>query len=295
VRQGGNWQNFVVVLKIAAIVALIAASLSSHSHVLVPSAGRSFDRTTGLIAAIGVAMLPVLFTYAGFQSPSFVTGETLQPQWTLPRGLIIGFSVVVAIYVLANIGYLKVLGAGGLAGSAAPAADAMRAVAGNAGARFIALAIALSTLGYLSTCMLTFPRVYYQMAADGLFFKALARISPSTHVPIVAILLHAFIASIITLSGTYEQIINWVVAPQWLFIFMAGGALFVFRRRDAALPKPVTTVPGHPVTTLFFIAVLLAIFCAELLIYPLDTLYGIGVVVTGAVVYLAWQARRATA
>jgi APA family basic amino acid/polyamine antiporter len=143
--------------------------------------------------------------------------------------------------------------------------------------------------------MLTFPRVYYQMAADGLFFKALARISPSTHVPIVAILLHAFIASIITLSGTYEQIINWVVAPQWLFIFMAGGALFVFRRRDATLPKPVATVPGHPATTLFFIAVLLAIFCAELLIYPLDTLYGIGVVVTGAVVYLAWQARRATA
>ena len=151
VRQGGNWQNFIVVLKIAAIVALITASLSSHSHPLAQSTGTSFDRTSGLIAAIGVAMLPVLFTYSGFQSPSFVTGETLQPQLTIPRGLVIGIGVVVAIYVLVNLGYLKVLGASGLAATAAPAADAMRAVAGNTGGRFIALTIALSTLASASS------------------------------------------------------------------------------------------------------------------------------------------------
>ncbi|MGA7092672.1 MAG: amino acid permease, partial [Candidatus Cybelea sp.] len=167
----------------------------------------------------------------------------------------------------------------------------MRAVAGDAGARFIALAIALSTLGYLSTCMLAYPRIFYQMAADGLFFKPVAWISPSTRVPVVAILLQAFVASIIALSGTYEQIINWVVAPQWLFIFLGAGTLFVFRSRDAALQRPATTVPGHPITTLLFLGVLIAIFSAEFLIYPRDTLYGIGVVVAGAVVYFAWQAR----
>ncbi|MGB6601601.1 MAG: amino acid permease [Candidatus Cybelea sp.] len=291
VRQGGNWQNLIVVLKIGAIGALIVASLAASSHAQAHAAAQPFDHPMALIAAIGVAMLPVLFTYAGFQGASFVTAETLEPQRTIPRGLLLGISIVVGVYVLVNAGYLHVLGAAGLAGTASPAADTMRAVAGNAGGRFIALAIALSTLGYLSTCMLAYPRIFYQMAADGLFFKPVAWISSSTHVPVVAILLQAFMASIIALSGTYEQIINWVVAPQWLFIFLGAGALFVFRRRDAALRRPTTTVPGHPITTLFFIVVLIAIFSAEFLIYPRDTLYGIGVEVAGVVVYFAWQIR----
>jgi basic amino acid/polyamine antiporter, APA family len=291
VRQGGNWQNLIVVLKIAAIGALIVASLTARAHAPVHAVPQPFDHPLALVAAIGVAMLPVLFTYAGFQGASFVTAETLEPRRTIPRGLLFGVSIVIGVYVLVNAGYLHVLGAGGLAGTASPAADTMRVVAGNIGGRFIALAIALSTLGYLSTCMLAYPRIFYQMAADGLFFKPVAWISPSTHVPVVAILLQAFMASIIALSGTYEQIINWVVAPQWLFIFLGACTLFVFRRRDAALRKPVVKVPGHPVTTLFFIVVLIAIFSAEFLFFPRDTLYGIGVEVAGAVVYFAWQAR----
>jgi APA family basic amino acid/polyamine antiporter len=247
-----------------------------------------------LFAAVGVSMLPVLFTYSGFQSPSFVTAETVDAHRTIPRALVLGMGIVIAVYVLANAGYLRVLGPVGLADSAAPAADAMRAVVGGIGGRFIAAAIALSTLGYLSTCMLAFPRVYYQMAAEGLFFKQVAWISPSTRAPVVAILLQASVASGIALSGTYEQIINWVVAPQWLFIFMAAGAVFILRRRDAGAPQPRTSIPGHPITTGFFIAVLFAIFTAELVIYPRDTLYGICVVLAGVAAYFAWRRYGAT-
>lgn len=289
VRQGGNWQNLIVALKIGAIVFLIVACLTAHPHVVNGLALAPFHGPTAWIAAIGVAMLPVLFTYAGFQSAGFVTAETVSPRSTIPRALAIGISVVIVIYVLANVGYLRMLGPFGLAVTPAPAADAMRAAVGNIGSRLIALAIALSTLGYLSTCTLSFPRIYYQMAADGLFFKKVAWISPKTHAPVVAIVLHATITSAIALSGTYEQIINWVVAPQWLFIFFGACAVFVFRRRDAGLPPPAATVPGHPFTTGFFIAVLVAIFTAELIVYPRDTLYGVCVELVGIAVYIAWR------
>jgi basic amino acid/polyamine antiporter, APA family len=287
VRQGGNWQNFMVLLKIGAVAFLIVACLAVHPYAVAQTAPHIFQRPATLAAAIGVAMLPVLFTYSGFQTPSLVTSETMHAQRTIPRGLVIGIAVVIAIYILANVGYLRVLGASGLAATSAPAADAMRAAVGGIGSRFIALAIAISTLGYLSTCMLAYPRVYYQMAADGLFFTKVSYVSPYTHAPATAILLQALVASIIAASGSYEQIINWVVAPQWLFIFLAAGAVFVLRRRDAGLPRPLTTVPGHPVTTGLFIVVLLAIFSAELSIYPRDTLYGVGVVLAGALVYYA--------
>lgn len=289
VRQGGNWQNLIVLLKIGAIGSLIVACLAVHPPAIARVAPHAFADPAALAGAIGVAMLPVLFTYSGFQSATFVTAETVQAERTIPGALIIGIGIVIAIYMLANVGYLRMLGASGLAATSAPAADAMHAAIGNAGRRFIAFAIALSTLGYLSTIMLAFPRVYYQMAADGLFFKQIAWISPSTHAPVVAILLQAFMASIIAVSGTYEQIINWVVAPQWLFIFLAAGAVFVLRRRDVALPRPRAAVPGHPVTTGFFILVLVGIFGAELFIYPRDTLYGVSVVLSGIVVYYVWQ------
>jgi basic amino acid/polyamine antiporter, APA family len=291
VRQGGNWQNFMVLLKIGAIGCLIFACLAAHPQSIARSTPHEFPNAAALAGALGVAMLPVLFTYSGFQSATFVTAETVQAQRTIPRALVIGIGIVIAIYVLTNIGYLRILGASGLAAGSAPAADAMHAAIGSLGSRFIAFAIALSTLGYLSTCMLAFPRIYYQMAADGLFFKPIAWISPLTHAPVFAILLQAFMASIIAISGTYEQIINWVVGPQWLFIFLAAGAVFVFRRRDAALPRPRATVPGHPVTTGFFIVVLVAIFSAEFSIYPRDTLYGVCVVLSGMLAYYIWHRR----
>jgi basic amino acid/polyamine antiporter, APA family len=286
VRPGGNWQNLTVFLKITGLGVLIIACFAAHPHAFVPAA-QPFGRPAALAGAVGVAMLPVLFTYSGFQWPGLMTAETIAAERTIPRGLIGGIVVVIAIYLLANVAYLRMLGAPGLAATAAPAAEAMRAAVGPIGSRFVALAIALSTLGYLSTCMLAFPRVYFQMAAEGLFLRPVAWISRSTHAPVVAILLQALITSIIALSGTYEQIINWVVGPQWLFIFLAGAAVFILRKRDVNLPKPAATVPGHPFTTGFFILVLLAIFSAEFTIYPRDTVYGICVELAGIAAYVA--------
>ncbi|MBV8284276.1 MAG: amino acid permease [Candidatus Eremiobacteraeota bacterium] len=288
VRQGGNWQIAVVGLKIAAIAVLIVVCLAAPSHAVSTYAFAPFG-SGGVAGAIGVAMLPVLFSYQGFQGATYVTAEAIAPERTIPRAMILGMTGILVIYILANASYVHVLGVAGLAASTVPAAAAMQAAIGPFGEKFIALAIALSTLGYLSTCMLAHPRIYYHMAADGLFFRWIAWVSPKTRVPVAAILVQATVASAIALSGSYERIVNWVVGPQWLFIALAASALFVFRRRDADRPEPFARVPGHPYTTALFIAVVAAILFAEIAIYPRDVLYGAVVLATGVVTFYAWR------
>jgi len=187
-----------------------------------------------------------------------------------------------------SAGALRVLGSAGLGATKTPAVDVMQAAVGAWGGRFIAFAIALSTLGFMSTRILVAPRIYFQMAADGLFFKALAWIHPRTHVPVIAIVAEGVVAGAIAISGTFEQIVNWTVAPEWLFVILAAGAVFVFRKRDGGA-RAATQVPLHPWSTILLMAVLLAIFVAELAIYPLDTVYGALVIVAGAIFYFGWK------
>ncbi len=289
VREGGTWQNVLVILKVTAIVGLIGAGLFAH-----PAAGAvmtlpGFSTNTALLGAFGVAMLPVLFAYNGFQGATYITGETVNPQRTIPRGLIFGVLAVIAIYVLVNIGDLRVLGPAGLAATKVPASDVMQAALGPIGARIIAIAIALSTLGFMSTRMLVTPRVYFQMAADGVFFKQIAWVSPRTHVPTIAIIIEGVIAAIIAVSGTFEQIVNWTVAPEWIFVVLAAGAIFIFRKRDGNAVKPAFRVPLHPFSTILLMVVLLAIFVTEVILVPLDTLYGTLVIIAGIIFYYAWR------
>jgi basic amino acid/polyamine antiporter, APA family len=289
VRQGGTWQNLLVILKVAAIVGLIVAGLFAH-----PAAGAAatlpgFDSTGTLLGAFGLAMLPVLFSYNGFQGATYITGETVDPERTIPRGLILGVLAVIAIYVLVNIGCLRVLGPAALAASKVPASDVVQAAIGPIGARLIAIAIALSTLGFISTRMLITPRIYFQMAADRTFFKQLAWINPKTHVPTIAIIIQGVIAALIALSGTYDKIVNWIAAPEWIFVVLAAGAIFIFRKRDADKAQPRFRVPLHPFSTILLVLVLLAIFVSELVLIPLDTLYGTLVIIAGIIFYFAWR------
>ena len=289
VRQGGTWQNALVLLKVAAIACLVFAGLFAH-----PAAGAAavlpgFTSTTTLLGAFGIAMIPVLFAYNGFQGATYVTGETVEPGRTIPRGLILGVLAVIAIYVLVNIGCLRVLGPAGLAATKVPAADVMNAAIGPVGARLIAVAIAISTLGFMSTRMLVTPRIYHRMAADGTFFKQIAYVHPRTHVPTVAIVLEGAIAAVIAVSGSFDQIVNWIVAPEWIFVVLAAAALFIFRRRDGESVRPQIRMPFHPWSTLLLIAVLLAIFVTEGVLLPLDTLYGTLVIVAGVIFYFIWK------
>jgi APA family basic amino acid/polyamine antiporter len=170
VRAGSNLQSTFMVLKIGAIGLLVVCGV-----MFAPTAGPSSTATaTGGTTSFGAALVPVLFAYGGWQTASFMAGELRSPRRDLPLGLLIGVVGVVTLYLLVNVVCLRVLGLDGLAATRTPASDVMRVSLGDAGATVIAAGIAISTLGFLSQNLLTGPRVYFAMAEDGVFFRAVA-------------------------------------------------------------------------------------------------------------------------
>ena len=176
VRSGTTTQNLFMVAKILAIagfavIGLFVVRSPGAVAVAAPQIGGS------TLAVIGLAMVPVLFAYSGWQTSSFMTAELHQPHRTLARGMIAGVVIVVLLYLAVNATCLRALGIGGLAATNTPASDVARLAFGPVGLRVMAIVIAISTLGFLSNQILTSPRVYFQMAADGTFFKQLARVN----------------------------------------------------------------------------------------------------------------------
>ena len=283
VRSGSNTQNVLMLLKLAAIATLIVAGFSYHGH---PSAVVSQPST---MLGFAAALTPVMFAYGGWQTASFVSGEMKRPERDLAIGLLLGVAGVITVYLLVNIVCLRVLGAAGLAATQTPASSVMRAVLGERGAQLIAMGIAVSALGFLSQSMLTAPRVYYAMAADGVFFRAVARVSPKTRVPVVAIILQGVVAIAITLSGTYEQIMSYVVSVDFIFFGLTGLAIFIFRRR---LPPARFRTPGHPVTTAIFVAACWTVVVATVARSPVNSVIGIGILALGLIAYWFWTARK---
>jgi APA family basic amino acid/polyamine antiporter len=204
--------------------------------------------------------------------------------------LILGVTGVVLLYLAANVVYLIALGTSGLAASAAPASDVMRRALGDFGARAIAAGIAISTVGFLSQSMLTAPRVYFAMAQDGLFFKSVGTVHPRTRAPIVAIALQGLLAIVIAALGTYKHILNYVVSVDVIFFGLTACCIFVFRKR--AQEESRVRVPGHPVTTVLFIAICWIVAINTVYHAPSNTLIGMAILLAGLPAYWFWRTRR---
>jgi APA family basic amino acid/polyamine antiporter len=296
VRAGSRVQSAATLVAILAIVVLELFSL-----VRGPSSRLSWRPlvdepvSTNLVLAFGSAMTPVLFAYGGWQTSSFLGGEMRDARKTLPRALVIGVVAVIAVYTSVNFVYLRVLGAGGLAASVTPASSVMRALAGPRGGQFIAAGIAFSALGFLAQSILTAPRVYFAMAKDGLFFRSVAWIHPRTHVPAIAIGLQGAWAIVIALSGTYAQVVNYVVAMDCIFFGLTGVCLLLLRRRARGSADPTATyrVPGHPWTTLLFIAAEWIVVVSTFAHDPKRSFIGLGVALAGLPAYFLWSVKRA--
>jgi len=240
--------------------------------------------------SFGAAMVPVLFAYGGWQTAAFVAGEVKDPERTLPRGMVLGVVGVVILYLAVNIACLRVLGAAGLASTPAPAAALMRAAFGETGARVLALGVAASTLGFLSQAMLTAPRVYYAMAADGLFFRAIARVNERTRVPVAAVVLQGAAATLLALTGEYGRILDTVVSADWIFFGLSAACVFAFRRNDRnAATAPGARVPLHPLTTLAFIGASAWIVVQSLAHDPKNGAIGLVLLLAAWPVYLLWR------
>jgi APA family basic amino acid/polyamine antiporter len=280
VRFGGRTQSVLMVLKIVAIAVLIGFGIFATTTEAAPTV-----TTHDSITDFGGALVPVLFAYGGWQTANFIAGEMREPRRDLPRALLLGVAGVVTLYLLVNIVCVRVLGAQGLAETSTPATAIMRAALGPRGATFIAAAIAISTLGFLSQSILTAPRVYFAMAEDGLFFRAVARVSRRTRVPVIAIVLQSVWTTVIALSGRYEQILNYVVSMDFIFFGLTASTLFVFRRRPGSVKK----TPGHPWTTAIFVAVCWLVVANTIYRYPGNTLIGMSILLAGVPAYFVWS------
>jgi APA family basic amino acid/polyamine antiporter len=280
-------------LKIAAIAALVICGLlfvNSPTTSAIEGDGYK-TQDTGFLTSFGAALIPVMFAYGGWQTASFISGELREPQKNLPRGLLYGVIGVIVVYLSVNFICLHALGVDGLANTQTPASAVMRLALGDKGAQFIALGIAISTLGFLSQGMLTAPRVYFAMAEDGLFFKSVARLSRA-RVPVIAIALQGLLAIIIALSGSYEQILNYVVSVDFIFFGLTAICVFVFRaraRKDKDAAKQGYKIPGHPVTTALFVSACWIVVASTIYAYPKNSLIGFAIMLAGLPVYLFWK------
>ena len=294
IRPGAILINIVTAGKTLVLVALVVGALvlgprvsGFVAHPAVPEGIGGFR----LVSLFFAALVPIMFAYGGWQNLNYVAEEVTNPLRNLPRALLIGVLGVIAVYVSANLAYVHVLGAPNLAATRTPAADAAAALWGETGAAVLSAVIVISTFGFLNLALLAPPRVYYAMAADGLFFGSMARLSPRFKTPTAAILLQGTLAAVLALTSTYERLLQFAVIGDSVFFALSGVALVVFRRKLPGAPRPVP-VPFYPWTPLLFAAAELALLANLFVTDPRHAVGGSAIVLLGVPVYLAWKLRR---
>jgi basic amino acid/polyamine antiporter, APA family len=288
--RAGKWtNNLLMAAKIAGMIALVVLALTHGS-----TPASRFDLSSAVLARgasaslVLTALVPVLFAYGGWQSCANIAGEIKDPARNLARANVLGVIIVVALYLSLNVAYLWVLTPQQVAASPALAADVARAVAGAAGARFVAVLIVVSSLGFLAVVILTGPRLYYAMAADGLFFGRVARLHPRFQTPVFALWLQAAVSVALLTTNTYDQLLSYVVFADWLFFGLTAGALLVVRRRDPRPHDAIARTPGHPWTTILFAAVAAGVVGNSFVAYPTQSLIGSAILTAGAIAFFVF-------
>jgi APA family basic amino acid/polyamine antiporter len=307
VRAGGGVQSVFMLLRIVAIAMIVVCgarllfwpvgwpAVQAAHTAWSPLVDRplSFD----LLTVFGATMIPVLFAYGGFQTSNYVAGEIREPRKNLPKALLLGVIGVIVLYVSANFIYVQALSPAGLAATDTPASSVMSRALGSLGGSLIAIAIAISTLGFLSQAMLSYPRVAFAMAEDGVLPSVFARLGARNRAPVAAIALLGALISATVLLGTYEQILSYVVVMDWLFFGLSASCLFVFRARDArlrggaALHEPGYRVPWHPWTTGVFVAVAWLVVLNTIYKYPRNAGIALCILFAGVTVYFLFRGR----
>ena len=235
----------------------------------------------------------MLFSYGGWQSSTWAAGEIQDPRRNLPRGLLIGIIVVIVIYVLASVVYLRTLPVEMIRQSPTLATDAARVLMGEAGARFISTAIVVSAFGFIDMTILTAPRVFYAMGRDGLLFPAAAYVHPRYKTPAVMLVFFAAWSSLVLLAGSYDALLSYTTFGDWIFFGLAVAAVFTLRRKYPDLPRPYR-VWGYPVLPALFVIAAFAFVFVNFFANQPQTSYGLILVLSGIpafYLFRKWNAR----
>ena len=288
-RRSANVQNWTTGVKVAAIVVMSLALIALGDR-LGSIGGQAWPDigTTVLISGVGTAMIGVLWAYEGWQYVTFAAGETVDAERNFPRAMVIGTSALIALYLLPNVAYIAALGPEGVARSERVASEAVTALMGPTAGSLIAAAILVSIFSAANGLTLTAPRVYFAMAKDGVFFRRLADVHPRFGTPAFAIVVSSAWAILLAATGTFEQLLTYVVFAGWIFYALGAASIFVYRRTRAAASRPFT-VPFYPFTPLLFIAAAAAIVLNTIVAQPKRAVIGLAVVLVGVPVYGVWR------
>ena len=238
--------------------------------------------------AFGLALIGVLWSYGGWQHASYVAGETINPRRTVPRAMILGALIVASVYILTNVAYMFLLPVDAIAASGSVAADAISTLI-PFGGTLMAVVIAISVLGTAGIYTLSAPRIYYAMAADGIFFRKLAEVHPTFRTPVNAILTQsAWSIFLLLFWGTFENLITYVVSVDWIFFAMTGASVFIVRRNRKGEAGGYKTW-GYPVTPLIFVGISSLFVLNTFIERPLHAGVGALFLGLGVAAYLAFK------
>ena len=286
VKLGGDVQVAVTAIKVALIAVVIFAGLflgHPHAASTTPVAAVTFS---GFVAALVAA----LWAYDGWNNVSMVSSEIRNPQKNLPLALIGGTLAVILIYMLANAAYFRVMTPHEVAGADRVAADMMRKIWQAPGANAVSVAAMISIFAALNGSILTGSRVPYAAAREGYFFSAIGRVSPKYHTPGVSIWALSAWASVLVLTGKYDDLFNLVIFASWILYGMTAAAVIVLRIRRPELVRPYRTL-GYPVVPILFVAGASVLLLTTAHDRPRESLMGIGLILLGLPFYFYWRKR----
>jgi basic amino acid/polyamine antiporter, APA family len=298
VRTAAFIQTSLTVIKTAALAGLIVLGLTigRNAAAIAANFGPNFwaggALTLAILPVVGAAMVGSLFSMDAWNNVGFASGELKNPEKDLPFAMAIGVLTVTTLYVLANVAYLNVLPADAIANAPQDRVGtaAMQAMFGPAGLYIMAVAIMISTFGCNNGLILSGARVYYAMAQDNLFFKSAANLHPTYKTPALALIVQAIWTCVLCLSGTYGQLLNFVIFAAVAFYAVTAVGLFQLRRKRPDLPRPVRA-PGYPVLPALYIA-LTSLIAIDLLVQDATRTYamlGLVLVLLGVPVYYGWR------
>lgn len=286
-RQSADLLNVTTAIKVLAILVVSAALLWQGRNPIFGGENTTDHQSMGM-SGFGLAMISVLWAYEGWQYVTYSAGETVNPQRTFPLAFMIGSAALIGIYLFANLGYLAALGATGVAGSTRVAATALGVVVSQGAGKLVAIAILISMFSAANSIMLNAPRVYYAMANDGLFFRSLSQVHPRFGTPALAVGAAGIWSAVLAASGTFEQLLTYVVFIGWIFYGLAAASIFIYRKRAPDAVRPYR-VPAYPWTPIVFILTAMALVANTIATQPIRAGIGLGIVFLGAPAYAFWR------
>jgi APA family basic amino acid/polyamine antiporter len=299
VKNGALLQNVCMLLKLAALAALAGGALlftaagagaaTAGGAAAAPAAAAPAPAAPPLGAGLVLAMLPVLFSYGGWQLVTYIAPSVREPQRTLPRAIVLGMAGVIAVYLAMNAAFVKVLGMPTLAAGQDIAARLAQATLGAAGGTLLVAAMAVSALGICAAIVLASPFLYVAMAEEGLFFRRFGALSPRTGAPVLALLVQGAVALTYLAWGKANLLVDAVVFAEWIFHAQCGAALLRLRRLRPELPRPFRS-PAYPLFPALYTLIACGVVAGALLqAEPSKTWLGLGVLAAGAAVYRPWR------